>query len=126
MTCDGATSSDQARSLKTDLHLVWRWDQRRFTVEHGLRFSKQTLGCTTVRLRDPAAAVRWTWLLAIAFWQLWLARGARRRPLACGSSLTRSERLCRSAARLGELRHKTGHFDGGDSGLIALVAGLGA
>ena len=43
-----------------DLHLVWRGDQRRFMVEHGLRFSEQTLGWTTVRPRDPAAADRWT------------------------------------------------------------------
>ena len=60
--------------LPDDLHLVWRWYLRRFTVEHGLRFAKQTLGWTTVRPRDPAAADRWTWLIALAFWQLWLAR----------------------------------------------------
>ena len=61
-------------TLPDDLHLVWRWYLRRFTVEHGLRFAKQTLGWTTVRLRAPAAADRWTWLVALAFWQLWLAR----------------------------------------------------
>ncbi len=61
--------------LPDDLVLVWRWYRRRFTVEHGLRFSKQSLGWTTVRPRDPAAADRWTWLVALALWQLWLARG---------------------------------------------------
>jgi hypothetical protein len=61
--------------LPDDLPLVWRWYLRRFTVEHGLRFAKQTLGWTTVRPRDPAAADRWTWLVALALWQLWLARG---------------------------------------------------
>lgn len=61
-------------ALPDDLTLVWRWYLRRFTVEHGLRFAKQTLGWTTVRPRDPAAADRWTWLIALAFWQLWLAR----------------------------------------------------
>jgi hypothetical protein len=61
--------------LPDDLPLVWRWYLRRFTVEHGLRFSKQTLGWTTVRPRHPAAADRWTWLIALALWQLWLARG---------------------------------------------------
>jgi hypothetical protein len=60
--------------LPDDLHLVWRWYLRRFTVEHGLRFCKQALGWTTVRPRDPAAADRWTWLIALACWQLWLAR----------------------------------------------------
>lgn len=52
----------------------WRWYRLRFTIEGGFRFLKQTLGWTTVRLRDPAAAERWTWLLALALWHLWLAR----------------------------------------------------
>jgi hypothetical protein len=69
--------------LPDDLLLVWRWYLRRFTVEHGLRFAKQTLGWTTVRPRDPAAADRWTWLIALALWQLWLAR-----PLVAARRLT--------------------------------------
>ncbi|HTD76718.1 MAG TPA: transposase, partial [Chloroflexota bacterium] len=60
--------------LPNDLHQVWRWYLRRFTVEHAFRFAKQSLGWTTVRPRHPAAADRWTWLLAAVFWQLWLAR----------------------------------------------------
>ena len=43
-------------------------------MEHGFRFLKQVLGWTTVRPAAPAAADRWTWLLALALWQLWLAR----------------------------------------------------
>ena len=61
-------------ALPTDLHQLWRWYLRRFTVEHGFRFAKQTLGWTTVRPRAPAAADRWSWLIALAFWELWLAR----------------------------------------------------
>jgi hypothetical protein len=53
---------------------LWRDYILRFTVEHGFRFLKQALGWTTVRPSDPAAADRWTWLLALALWQLWLAR----------------------------------------------------
>jgi hypothetical protein len=60
--------------LPADLLDLWRWYCLRFTVEHGFRFLKQTLGWTTVRPRDPAAADRWSWLLALAFWQLWLGR----------------------------------------------------
>jgi hypothetical protein len=60
--------------LPDDLLDLWRWYARRFTIEHGFRFIKQELGWTTVRLRDPAAADRWTWLVALALWQLWLAR----------------------------------------------------
>lgn len=60
--------------LPDDLLQVWRWYLARFTVEHLFRFAKQTLGWTRPRLRHPAAADRWTWLLASAVWQLWLAR----------------------------------------------------
>ena len=60
--------------LPEDLHQVWRWYLRRFTVEHAFRFAKQQLGWTTVRPRSPTAADRWTWLVAAVFWQLWLAR----------------------------------------------------
>jgi hypothetical protein len=60
--------------LPTDLSVLWRWYLRRFTVEHAFRFFKQTLGWTTVRPRSADAADRWTWLVAAACWQLWLAR----------------------------------------------------
>ena len=40
--------------------------------EHA-RFLKQVLGCTAPKLRDPAAADRWTWLLIAAHTQLRLA-----------------------------------------------------
>jgi len=39
-----------------------------------IRFFKQTLGWTTPKLRDPAAADRWTWLVIAAHTQLRLAR----------------------------------------------------
>jgi DDE superfamily endonuclease len=60
--------------LPADLGDLWRDYILRFTIEHGFRFLKQTLGWTTVRPRDPKAADRWTWLLVLALWQLWLAR----------------------------------------------------
>jgi Transposase DDE domain len=60
--------------LPADLLQLWRWYQRRFAIEHGFRFLKQALGWTTVRLRSPQAADRWSWLLAAGLWQLWLAR----------------------------------------------------
>jgi len=60
--------------LPADLSTLWRWYLRRFTVEHAFRFFKQTLGWTTVRPRNADAADRWTWLIAAACWQLWLAR----------------------------------------------------
>jgi len=61
-------------TLPEDLSQLWRWYERRFAVEHAFRFLKHDLGWTAIRPRDPAAADRWSWLLAAALWQLWLAR----------------------------------------------------
>jgi hypothetical protein len=46
------------------------------------RFFKQQLGWTKPKLRDPAAADRWTWLVIAAYAQLYLAR-----PLAADTRL---------------------------------------
>ena len=51
----------------------WQAFLRRF--EHTFRFLKQVLGWTRPKLRDPAAADRWTWLIIAAHTQLYLARG---------------------------------------------------
>jgi hypothetical protein len=60
--------------LPDDLLALWHWYGGRFTIEHGFRFAKQALGWTTVRPTAPEAADRWTWLLVLGFWELWLAR----------------------------------------------------
>lgn len=44
------------------------------TIEHTIRFAKQTLGWTTPRVRHPEQAERWTWLVLAASTQLRLAR----------------------------------------------------
>jgi DDE superfamily endonuclease len=44
------------------VNLTWQAFLRRFDIEHTFRFFKQALGWTRPRLRDPAAADRWTWL----------------------------------------------------------------
>src|SRR5512132_520962 len=44
------------------------------TIEHTIRFCKQTLGWTTPRPRHPAQADRWTWLVLAGYAQLRLAR----------------------------------------------------
>ena len=62
--------------LPPDLAEVWRAYIARFSIEHTFRFFKQTLGWTTPKLRAPAAADRWTWLLILAYVQLRLARDA--------------------------------------------------
>jgi hypothetical protein len=60
--------------LQLDLDLAWRAYTRRFDLEHTVRFAKQTLGWTTPRLRHPAQADRWTWLVLAGYTQLRLAR----------------------------------------------------
>ena len=59
-----------------DLAAVWQAYTARFSVEHTFRFFKQTLRWTTPKLRSPAAADRWTWLLLLAYVHLRLARDA--------------------------------------------------
>jgi Transposase DDE domain len=53
---------------------TWQAFLRRFDIEHTFRFLKQQLGWTRPKLRDPAAADRWTWLVIAAYTQLYLAR----------------------------------------------------
>ena len=52
----------------------WQAYLRRFDLEHTIRFGKQVLGWTRPKLRCPAAADRWTWLILVAHTQLRLAR----------------------------------------------------
>src|SRR3954447_13036644 len=52
----------------------WQAYLRRFDLEHTIRFAKQILGWTRPKIRCPAAADRWTWLILAAHTQLRLAR----------------------------------------------------
>jgi hypothetical protein len=56
-----------------EITALWQAFLRRFDLEHTFRFFKQVLGWDTPRLRDPAAADRWTWLIIAAYSQLRLA-----------------------------------------------------
>ena len=42
---------------------LWQAFLRRFDLEHTFRLFKQVLGWTAPKIRDPAAADRWTWLI---------------------------------------------------------------
>jgi hypothetical protein len=53
---------------------LWQSFLRRFDLEHTFRMFKQILGWTTPKLRDPAAADRWTWIIIACHAQLRLAR----------------------------------------------------
>jgi len=66
--------SSRTGATSTDLDRLWQAFLRRFDLEHTFRLVKQTLGWTAPKLRDPAAADRWTWLVITAHTQLRLAR----------------------------------------------------
>ena len=53
---------------------LWQAFLRRFDLEHTFRLFKQVLGWTAPKLRNPAAADRWTWLIITSHAQLRLAR----------------------------------------------------
>lgn len=94
-----------------DVDHAWRAFLRRFDLEHTFRFFKQTLGWTAPRLRDPAAADRWTWLVIAAHTQLRLVRGLTtdlRRPW---ERPCRTDRLTPARVRRGfrYLRPKISH-----------------
>ncbi|MEU6702101.1 hypothetical protein [Pseudonocardia sp. NPDC046786] len=57
-----------------DIDRWWQAFLRRFDLEHTFRLLKQTLGWTRPRIRTPAAADRWTWLIIAAHTQLRLAQ----------------------------------------------------
>jgi DDE superfamily endonuclease len=52
----------------------WQAYLRRLDLEHTIRFAKQALGWTRPKLRAPAAADRWTWLILAAHTRLRPAR----------------------------------------------------
>jgi hypothetical protein len=58
-----------------DVDRLWQAFLRRFDLEHTFRLFKQVLGWTAPKIRDPAAADRWTWLIIACHAQLRLARG---------------------------------------------------
>lgn len=54
---------------------LWHGYQHRWPVEPGTRFRKQYLAWTLPRFQDAEACDRWTLLVTLAQWQLFLARG---------------------------------------------------
>jgi hypothetical protein len=66
--------SSRAGTSAAEVDRAWQAFLRRFEIEHRFRFFKQVLGWTRPKLRDPAAADRWTWILLACYAQLRLAR----------------------------------------------------
>ena len=53
---------------------IWEAFQFRWPIEPSIRFRKQRLMWTTPQFQDPAQGDRWTTLVSLAEWQLYLAR----------------------------------------------------
>ena len=66
--------SSRAGATAEEVNRAWQAFLRRFDIEHLFRFLKQVLGWDRPKLRDPAAADRWTWLVIAAYARLCLAR----------------------------------------------------
>ena len=56
------------------LHYIWRQYLRRFAIDHWYRFAKQRLHWTLPKLSTPEQCERWSDLMPLLTWQLWLAR----------------------------------------------------
>lgn len=57
-----------------ELAVIWRLYLRRFALDHWNRFAKQRLHWTQPQLSSVAASERWSLLVVLMSWQLWLAR----------------------------------------------------
>jgi len=57
---------------------LWYWYQHRWPVEPSIRFRKQYLHWTLPRFQEAERCDRWTMLVSLAQWQLFLARGVVR------------------------------------------------
>jgi hypothetical protein len=66
--------SSRAGTSAEEVNRTWQAFLRRFDIEHTFRLFKQVPGWTRPKLRDPAAAGRWTWLILACYAQLYLAR----------------------------------------------------
>jgi DDE superfamily endonuclease len=64
----------RAGAAPAEVERAWQAFLRRFDLEHTFRLFKQVLGWTAPKIRDPAAADRWTWLIIACHAQLRLAR----------------------------------------------------
>ena len=56
------------------LETVWQWFDYRWPIEPSIRFRKQALSWTLPRFQQSETCDRWTALVDLAFWQLFLAR----------------------------------------------------
>ena len=61
-------------SVTVNMETIWRAYAHRWPIEPGNRFRKQVLNWTRPQFQTPEAGDRWTVIVNLAFWQLYLAR----------------------------------------------------
>ena len=61
-------------NLVVDAKVIWEAYVHRWPVEPSIRFRKQRLGWTTPQFQHKANGDRWSWLVALALWLLYLSR----------------------------------------------------
>jgi len=66
--------SEVPQNLKVDAQVIWQAYTHRWPVEPGIRFRKQHLGWTTPQFQHKETGDRWSWLVALAIWLLFLSR----------------------------------------------------
>lgn len=54
--------------------IIWGWYLQRWPIEPAIRFCKQRLYWTLPRLQQDVRCDRWTALVDIAYWHIWLVR----------------------------------------------------
>jgi hypothetical protein len=69
------------------LATVWGWFDYRWPIEPSIRFRKPALHWTSPHIQQSDTCDRWTQLVDLAFWQLFLARPlVQDRPLTLAKS----------------------------------------
>ena len=58
---------------------IWQLYLGRFALEHWYRLAKQTWHWTVPKLSTPEQCQRWSDLMPLVTWQLWLAKDKRER-----------------------------------------------
>jgi hypothetical protein len=61
-------------NLDINAQIIWQAYVHRWPVEPGIRFRKQRLGWTTPQFQHKEIGDRWSWLVALAVWLLFLSR----------------------------------------------------
>jgi hypothetical protein len=62
------------KGIHVDAIMIWRAYCHRWPVEPGIRFRKQRLGWCKPQFQDKETGDRWSWLVALAVWILYLSR----------------------------------------------------